>query len=126
MAPELGIGFAQLEHELNLPENQPVQSVIHSISLDQVPHPGLKIQCEIIRVKDNLGNVRKGKEKTSLKNIVLVLVNRIELTMIHNIFSIFFTENQKRLLNVEWILIGLIKNAYLRPTIKSILFVCQR
>ena len=63
MPPELGIGFAQLEHELNLPENQPVQSVIHSISLDQVPHPGLKIQCEIIRVKDNLGNVRKGKEK---------------------------------------------------------------
>ena len=34
----------------------------------------------------------------SLKNVGQVLVNRIELTMIHNIFSIFFYRESKKVI----------------------------
>ena len=59
MAPELGVGFAQLEYDLSVPEDQAVQSIIQSLGLDQVPNPGLKIQCEVLRVKDDKGNIRE-------------------------------------------------------------------
>ena len=53
----LGIGFTEIKYDLNVPEDQPVQSIIQSLDLDQIPNPGLKILCEILRVKDSKGNI---------------------------------------------------------------------
>ena len=59
MAPELGIGFASLKYEANIDENLAENTVVQVLDLDQVPIPGLDIQCLIFRVKDQRGAIVK-------------------------------------------------------------------
>ena len=54
MAPELGIGFTALKHEISIDEGISEGTVVKVLELDQVPNPGLRLDCEIMRVKGRL------------------------------------------------------------------------
>ena len=54
MAPELGIGFTALKHEVSIDEGISEGTVVKVLELDQVPNPGLRLDCEIMRVKGGL------------------------------------------------------------------------
>ena len=54
MAPELGIGFTALKHEISIDEGISEGTVVKVLELDQVPNPGLRLDCEIMRVKGGL------------------------------------------------------------------------
>ena len=54
MAPELGIGFTALRHEISIDEGISEGTVVKVLELDQVPNPGLRLDCEIMRVKGGL------------------------------------------------------------------------
>ena len=59
MPPELGIGFTELSHQISIEEGIKEGTVIKVFELDQNPNPGLKIDCEIMRVSDDKGKLRK-------------------------------------------------------------------
>lgn len=59
MPPELGVGFTELRHEVDVEENSPEGTVLRILPLDQIPNPGLKIDCQVMRVKDDKGNIIK-------------------------------------------------------------------
>ena len=46
MAPELGIGFTALKHEVSIDEGISEGTVVKVLELDQVPNPGLRLDCE--------------------------------------------------------------------------------
>ena len=54
MAPELGIGFTELKHEISIDEGITEGTVVKVLELDQVPNPGLRLDCEIMRVKGEI------------------------------------------------------------------------
>ena len=54
MAPELGIGFTELKHEISIDEGIAEGTVVKFLELDQIPNPGLRIDCVIMRVKGDL------------------------------------------------------------------------
>ena len=60
----MSIGFETIRHEVDIEENLAQNTVVKVLELDQEPIPGLDIQCQVMRVKDQRGaiinNVFKG------------------------------------------------------------------
>ena len=65
MPPELGVGFTDLRYEVTIDEGIDIGRVAQVLELDQVPNPGLKIDCEAMKIRDDKGrlsnNIFKGK-----------------------------------------------------------------
>ncbi len=68
MAPELGIGFVSLNYDLTVNENTRRGKVLKSLPLDKTPSSPNAVKCEVAEVRDNKGDLRKGKKETPLSN----------------------------------------------------------
>jgi hypothetical protein len=69
VAPDSGVGFGQLEHRVNLPENVAVRGLVATLPLEMKPpaERRLRIRCEVVSVRDNNGDRVKGRKGSELK-----------------------------------------------------------